>query len=179
MWDINLSILVYDTEVFALTRQRQEPQELSEESWCQDSYFPAPTTTERGCGWLKQSPCSSCYRPDCNILIQTINQHFSDCDRSFRTQASLIRPAATSIIGSYEFTLLLHLKCMILTQEYGSTFAPPWQIPKPSQRWKYAYIYSSCGLYLQTKYLFSWVWQKRVLEKNVSKENKTNQSGNG
>lgn len=69
--------------------------------------------------------CSSCHSPGCNVLFQTVNQHFGDCNRSFRIQASLIRPAATSVIGSYEFIFLLCIKCMTLIQEYGSTFAPP------------------------------------------------------
>lgn len=49
---------------------------------------------------------------------------------------------------------------------------PHQQIPKPSQRCRYAYIYSSCRLYLQIKYHFFCIWQKKELEKNVSKKKK-------
>lgn len=126
IWDTNLSMLVYDIEVFAWIRQRQDPQELSAQAGCQDSYFPAPTTTELGHGGFIEPPlCSSCHRLGCNIPFQTVKQHFGDCNRSFRIQASLIRPAAPSVIGSYEFIFLLCRKCTTLTQEYGSTFAPP------------------------------------------------------
>lgn len=43
-------MLVDDTEVFALIRQRQEPQQLGAQGGHQDSYFPAHTTLSLAMG---------------------------------------------------------------------------------------------------------------------------------
>lgn len=54
---------------------------------------------------------------------------------------------------------------------------PHQQIPKPSQRCRYAYIYSSCRLYLQIKYhFFLHLTEKGAGEKCVKEKKKYSQA---
>lgn len=113
------------------------------------------------------NPHSSC-APQAG-LFQTIKPHF-DCNSSFRIQASLIRPAATSVIDSYETMFLLCIKCETLIQARRNISAPPDKYLTPfkgaGMHTFIPSVHSSCRL----NTIFLGLTEKRPGE-NVKKKN--------